>query len=84
MSRFPSLPLFADACIADTAHLTAEQTGAYLLLLMMAWRSPECRLPNDDAKLMRWARVDRRRWSRVKPIVMGFWMLSDGYYTQKG
>jgi uncharacterized protein YdaU (DUF1376 family) len=83
MAEFPSLPLFTDAFIADTGHLTAEQTGAYLLLLMMAWRSPKCRLPDNDAKLARWARVDLRRWSRVKAAVMGFWILSDGYYTQK-
>ncbi|MBA9067191.1 uncharacterized protein YdaU (DUF1376 family) [Methylobacterium sp. RAS18] len=83
MSAFPSLPLFTDAFIADTGHLNAQQTGAYLMLLMVAWRSPECRLPDDDDKLARWARVDRRTWSRVKPAVMEFWTLRDGFWTQK-
>jgi uncharacterized protein YdaU (DUF1376 family) len=83
MSKFPSLPLFTDAFIADTGHLSAAETGAYLLLLMMAWRSPGCRLPDDDAKLARWARVDPRAWRRMKPTVMDFWVLAEGFWTQK-
>jgi uncharacterized protein YdaU (DUF1376 family) len=83
MSKFPSLPLFTDAFIADTGHLSAAETGAYLLLLMMAWRSPGCRLPDDDTKLARWARIDPRVWVRMKPTIMEFWTLVDGHWTQK-
>jgi uncharacterized protein YdaU (DUF1376 family) len=83
MSRFPSLPLFTDAFIADTMHLNATETGAYLMLLMVAWRSPDCRLPDDDSKLCRWARVDPRLWHRIRPKVMEYWNLSDGFWTQK-
>jgi len=83
MSSFPSLPLFTDAFLADTGHLSAQETGAYALLLMMAWRHPECHLPDDDAKLARWARMDRRTWLKVKPVVMEFWSLQDGFWTQK-
>lgn len=83
MSAFPSLPLFTDAFIADTGHLSAQETGAFLMLLMMAWRSPDCQLPDDDDRLARWARVDRRTWARIKPIVMEFWTLANGTWTQK-
>jgi uncharacterized protein YdaU (DUF1376 family) len=83
MSAFPSLPLFTDAFLADTGHLTAHQTGVYLLLLMVAWRSPGCGLPDDDVKLARWARCDARTWKQTKPVVMEFWTLDDGYWTQK-
>ncbi|MBA1157784.1 YdaU family protein [Microvirga mediterraneensis] len=83
MSQFPSLPLFTDAFLADTGHLTAQETGAYLLLLMMAWRLPECRLPDDDQKLSRWARVDSRTWKRIKPAIMEFWTFEEGFWTQK-
>lgn len=83
MSRFPSLPLFTDAFIADTQHLDARETGAYLLLLMMAWRSPECRIPDDDKLLARWARMDLRGWRHTKSVVMQFWDLEEGFYTQK-
>lgn len=83
MSAYPSLPLFTDAFIADTGHLSAQETGAYLMLMMVAWRSPECRLPDTDDKLARWARVDRRTWLRIKPAVMEFWTLADGFWSQK-
>jgi uncharacterized protein YdaU (DUF1376 family) len=83
VSEFPSLPLFTDSFIADTGHLTAHQTGAYLMLLMMAWRMPDCRLPDDDLKLARWARVAPRQWPHTKPVVMEFWTLKDGFWSQK-
>lgn len=83
MSAYPSLPLFTDAFIADTGHLNAQETGAYLMLMMVAWRSPECRLPDNDDKLARWARVDRRTWLRIKPAVMEFWTLAEGFWSQK-
>ncbi|WP_205769517.1 DUF1376 domain-containing protein [Microvirga sp. KLBC 81] len=83
MSQFPSLPLFTDAFIADTGHLNATETGAYLMLLMVAWRSSDCALPDDDSRLCRWARVDPRSWARIKPRVMEFWTLEDGKWTQK-
>lgn len=82
MSEFPSLPLFTDAYLADTRHLSAQEHGAYLLLLMMAWRQPDCRLPNDDETLARWASVDVRTWKRIKPKVMAFWTLAEDQWSQ--
>ena len=77
MREFPALPLFMDAYLADTRHLTAAQHGAYLLLLMMAWRLPDCALPNDDKLLARWAAMDQRTWQRNKAEVMAFWHLGE-------
>ncbi|WP_198019042.1 YdaU family protein [Azorhizobium doebereinerae] len=77
------LPLFTDAFIADTGHLTAQETGAYVLLLMVAWRTDGCCLPDDDVSLARWARVSMKTWDRIRPRVMAFWSLVDGSWTQK-
>jgi len=33
----PSLPLFTDTFVAETVHLTNEQTGIYMRLLCFAW-----------------------------------------------
>lgn len=83
MAQFPALPLWSDAFIADTTHLSAEETGGYLMLLMCAWRRPDCDLPDDDVLLQRWSRIDARRWPKVRDRIMSFWTLSDGRWTQK-
>lgn len=73
MAQFPALPLFTDAYLADTRHLSAEQHGAYLLLLMEAWRRPTCSLPDDDEMLARLACMNTERWAFNRDIVMAFW-----------
>jgi uncharacterized protein YdaU (DUF1376 family) len=40
--------LWTDAWIADTHHLTVELRGAYMDLLILMWRTPGCRVPNND------------------------------------
>lgn len=82
MSEFPSIPFFTDAYLADTRHLSTLEHGAYLLLLMMAWRQPDCRMPNDDDTLAKWAGVDARTWKRIKPRVMAFWTLAEDRWSQ--
>ncbi|MFC4172659.1 YdaU family protein [Microvirga sp. GCM10011540] len=82
MSQYPSLPLFTDAYIADTAHLTNEEHGAYLRLLMFAWRSPDCSLPDDDVKLARMLGLTPKKWAALKVTVMAFWSLKDGRWLQ--
>ena len=63
MAEFPHLPLFTDAYLADTRHLTTEEHGAYLLLMMEAWRRPECSLPDDDRLLARLCGLSIERWT---------------------
>lgn len=48
MAEFPALPLWTDAWVADTKHLTWLERGTYHDLLVLMWRSPGCRIPNDD------------------------------------
>ncbi|WP_345820465.1 DUF1376 domain-containing protein [Methylobacterium fujisawaense] len=79
--ELPPLHLATDALIADTTHFSAREIGAYLLLLIEAWRSPNCRLPDEDAKLADWARLGPRAWITAKPTVMSFWALSDGFWS---
>lgn len=73
MAEYPSMPLFTDAYLADTRHLTTEEHGAYLLLLMEAWRRPKCDLPDDDGLLSRLTGLPMDRWQEVKPVIMAFW-----------
>lgn len=73
MAEFPALPLFTDSYLADTRHLSTEEHGAYLLLLMEAWRRADGSLPDDDLLLARLAGLSRERWAEAKPVVMAFW-----------
>lgn len=75
MAQFPALPLWTDAYLADTRHLSAEQHGAYLLLLMEAWRRPSCSLPDDEDMLARLACMNAERWASNRDTVMAFWKL---------
>jgi uncharacterized protein YdaU (DUF1376 family) len=77
------MPLFGDAYMADTRHLSLEEHGAYLSLLMIAWRSPDCALPDDDARLARMLGVTPKKWAKLKPSIMGFWELGEHGWQQK-
>jgi uncharacterized protein YdaU (DUF1376 family) len=84
MAEFPSLPLWTDAYLADTTHLTTEQHGAYLLLLMKAWRRPDCALPDDSLLMSRMAGIEPRKWPGVWSVLKDFFLLhEDGLWRQK-
>lgn len=73
MAKFPAMPIWTDAFIADTTHLSAAQTGALIMLLIIAWRSPDGKLPDDDAVLARYARMGKRTWLANKEIILAGW-----------
>jgi len=83
VAEFPALPFFTDAYLADTRHLTTEEHGAYLLLLMCAWRTRGCCLKDDDRLLARIAGVSPTRWRRLKPNLAEFFTVADGLWQQK-
>jgi uncharacterized protein YdaU (DUF1376 family) len=83
MADFPALPLLTDAYIADTQHLTNEEHGVYLRLLMFAWRTRDCSLPDDDKRLALMVGATAKKWARLKPVVMAFWSLHEGAWKQK-
>lgn len=85
MAEFPALSLWTDAYLADTRHLSTLEHGAYLLLLIEAWRRPTCSLPDDNTMLARLAGLPVEEWARIRVNVMAFWKL-DGRsktWTQK-
>lgn len=83
MAQFPALPIWTDALLGDTQHLTTAEFGAYFLMIIVAWRTADCALPNDEKYL---ARITRSmgNWPRLRPAVMEFWRLgADGKWRQK-
>ncbi len=83
MAEFPALPLFTDAYLADTRHLTTEEHGAYLLILMCMWRTRGCTLKDDDRLLARMAGVSMRKWKSLKPVLSDFFCITEGIWQQK-
>lgn len=83
MAQFPSLPLWTDAYLADTMQLDCMESGAYLHLLIAAWRSPDCTLPKDDKRLSRMAKCTPRQWSKIKAVVLAFWTETETGLVQK-
>lgn len=84
MASLPYMPFFVDAYVLDAGHLTEEEHGAYLRLLMMAWSAPECRLPNDDAWLAR--RLSRPVETIVRlyrPVLAEFFQCDGHWLWQK-
>ena len=71
----PYMPLFVADYLADTAHLSAAEHGAYLLLIMNYWQ--RCKpLPNDDRKLARIARMTDDEWAVSKDNIAEFFQVS--------
>ncbi|MCK0068060.1 DUF1376 domain-containing protein [Kordiimonas laminariae] len=83
MAEFPALPLYTDAYLADTRHLTTEEHGAYLLLLMCMWRTRGCALRDDDKLLARIVGVSSRRWMKLRLVLEDFFLVADGQWQQK-
>lgn len=82
MAEFPALPLFTDAYLGDTTHLSTFEHGAYLLLLIVSWRSPGCCVADDDALLARYTRMTRDKWRKVRPALEPFFDVRGGFWHQ--
>lgn len=80
MAAIPFMPLYVADYMADAAHLSTLEHGAYLLLIMTYWQRGEA-LPDDDKMLARIARLDARNWARVKPAVCKFFTTGDSKLT---
>lgn len=81
MAEFPAMPLWTDAYLADTGHLTTLEHGAYLLLLMAMWRSSSKSIPADDVRMARTCRLGLHQWRRMKPTIVEFLRLDEESMT---
>lgn len=84
MAQFPCLPLWTDAWIADTAHLTRCERGTYHDLLVLMWRSPACQVPNDNAWLAKHLRMTLAEVvAELRPLIVEFCTQDGNWVTQK-
>lgn len=82
MSQAPLMPMFWDAYLADTTHLTTEEHGAYLLLLGAMWRRNGW-VPDDDKDVARILGLTPAKWRKIKERLRGFLTFDQGHITQK-
>lgn len=75
------MPLWIADYWADTPHLTCEQHGAYLLLLMAYWRNGGP-LPNDDRRLAGICKLSLHKWKNISVPIREFFEVSENYWTQ--
>ncbi|MEI4262749.1 DUF1376 domain-containing protein [Roseovarius sp. D0-M9] len=86
-----ALPLWGDAFVRDTLDLSADEVGAFNLLLWAMWSRESCDLPDDDRKLARVARVTPKlarvarvtpqTWRRrVRPSLAAFFVIEGGIW----
>ena len=76
------MPLYIGDYILDTRHLTTEQHGAYLLLLMECW-SRDGVLPVCDATLAKLAKLSLSAWRKHRDTILTFFTLGPDGYSQK-
>ena len=69
MSR-PWMPLYIADYLADTAHLGALESGAYLHLIMHYWQTGS--LPPNDKALARIARMTEAEWADARDVLADF------------
>lgn len=85
MSKAPAMPMYWDAYLADTTHLTTEEHGAYMLLLAAMWRR-NAWVPDDDKDNARILGLTTAKWRKIKARLMetvsGF-CVEDGKITQE-
>lgn len=76
------MPLYIGDYLSDTSHLTAEQSGAYLHLLMHYWKTGP--LPNSDQALAQISRLSMDAWSIAQAVLRPFFTVNgDGRLHQK-
>lgn len=80
MAALPYMPLYVADYLADAAHLTAQEHGAYLLLIMTYWQRGEA-LPSDDKRLARIARVTNEEWSEIRETIAEFFDCSEDQWS---
>jgi uncharacterized protein YdaU (DUF1376 family) len=76
------MPLWIGDYLADTTHLTTEQHGAYLLLLMAYWRRGGP-LADDDQSLCRIAGVTIYKWRALRSAIAPFFAVEGGLWVSK-
>lgn len=83
MAALPYIQLYVADYLADTAHLTTEESGAYLLLIFNYWQRGKA-LDNSDEQLALVCKLPEERWAKAKNKLARFFEVqgSDWYHAR--
>lgn len=74
MAALPYIQLYVADYLADTMHLTTEEHGAYLLIIMNYWQTGK---PIPESRLNSVARLSNDRWNSVKVSLNEFFTVDE-------
>lgn len=75
------MPLYIGDWLGATQRLTAEQTGAYIQILIDYWRNGPP--PDDDDVLRQITKLDKARWKKARTALQGMFQISNGVWKHK-
>ena len=73
------MPLWIGDYLADTMHLTRDQHGGYLMLIMAYWRKG-CALEDNDDALASISRCSSIEWASIRPVLAKFFTVEGGLW----
>jgi uncharacterized protein YdaU (DUF1376 family) len=83
MSKLPYLCFWVDDWQGATHHLTFEQRGAYLDILLLMWKAPRGRIPNDPEWISHKLGVTAKTFdSLIAPLIAEFCQTTGNWITQ--
>lgn len=82
MAELPFMPLDTGALTGDTTHMSAEEFGAYVRILVAMWRH-KGQLRNDEIELARIAGVSLKRWKSISSRVSHLLTVESETISQK-
>ena len=72
------MPFYVGDYVRDTLHLSTEEHGAYLLLILHYWSTGEP-LPDDPRRLAIIAKMGTKKWNGMGKTIRGFFRQKNGF-----
>lgn len=82
MAELPIMPLKTDALLADTTHMTPEEFGVYVRILLAMWRHG-AKLSDNPSELAIIGGVTVKKWNAIAEKVLRPMTQSGGFLSQK-
>lgn len=76
------MPFYVNDYFGATMTLTTEQHGAYMLLMLTAWKQGG-KLPNDPVKLAQAVRLPVAQWGRLESVLRDYFLITPEFWIHE-